>query len=250
MKRRILPLIFIIVALVACTEPVLPEPPPTPEIVTVAVDPALQPLREALQICSDAHPELLVAPQEISPVYQDWSAFDLFIRLGEPPELPAFIAPLGFEQVVIVVNNSNPVEVLNSEELVDIFSGNIEQWSEIGGPSWPVKVWVYPAEDLINPSFEHTVLSGRAITSHALLAPHPAAMLEAISEDPYAIGLLPYAWLAESVHVLAIDPDTQQNLRLPILALAESQPEGQTGRLLYCLQQGEGQAEVLRLYER
>jgi ABC-type phosphate transport system substrate-binding protein len=216
----------------------------------VAIDPSVNPLRRAFQSCSDAYPDLAVSLQEIGPAIQDWTAFDLFIRLGEPEELPAFAAPLGIEQLMVVVNSGNSVTTLRDKETEAIFSGLITRWSDIDGPLQPIQVWVFPDGEQVNRTFELAVMSGKATTGHALLAPNAAAMLEAISEDPNAIGFLPQAWLVDSVRAVEIDPVLLQKLRLPVLALAAREPSGAAGRLLYCLQQGEGASEVANLYER
>jgi PBP superfamily domain len=239
-----------ILLLVSCAEPPLPEPLPTPEIVSVAVDPAVWPLKEALQVCSDADPDLVVAQQEISPTYQDWAAFDLFVRMGEPEELPPFAAPIGLEQIVVIVNKANSVRALRDVELEGIFSGHIIRWSDIGGTDQPIQVWVFPEGDAADSAFTPAVMGGKTITRDALLAPSAAAMLEAVSGDTNAIGFLPRSWLEDPVRALEIDPGTMQKLRLPVLALASDNPTGAVEKLLYCLQQGQGLAEVLRLYER
>ncbi len=249
-RRFVLLFLLPIVLLISCSTPMPLQPPPTPEIVTVAVDPAVWPLREALQVCSGAYPDLLVSLQEISPDYPGWESFDLYLRMGEPDELPAFAAPLGVEQVSLVINAENPVKAINEEDLNGIFSGRITRWSDIGGPFRPVQVWVYPEGDAAMQVFKLAVMSGNPITSHALLAPNATAMLEAISGDPNSIGLIPHAWLQESVRELEIDPDTLQALSLPVLAMAESEPAEAAGEMLYCLQQGDGLVEVLRLYEK
>lgn len=250
MNRPFLPLVILtILLLVSCAQPVLPEPRPTPEIVTVALDSSIWPLHRALRICSEAHPDLVVSLQEISPAYQDWTAFDLVFRLGEPEDLPPFAAPLGVEELAVVVNTSNPSRVLSDEELEGIFSGRYSRWSDVGGPFRPIQVWVYPDGETMNQSIDETFIPDRAFTSHALLAPNAAAMLEAISGDPNSIGFLPHAWLDDSVHVIEVDPETRQKLQLPLLALAVSEPAGAAGRLLYCLQQGDGSEEIFRLYE-
>ena len=236
--------------LVSCAQPVLQELPPPPEIVTLSITPALRPLQAAIQACADILPDLAVSVQETSPGYRVSQEFDLFIHLGEPQDMPPFAAPLADEQVLVVVNPSNPVETLEGEQLRGIFSGAITRWSDVGGPFRPVQVWVPLESDETRLAFEKEVLAGSNLSTHAMLAPDPAAMLEAVSGDPNAIGYLPRAWLQDSVHPVEVDALLSARLQAPVLALAARSPRGASERLLYCLQQGEGTAEVLRLYER
>jgi hypothetical protein len=250
MSRLIFLVVLPIHLLVSCAQPIARELPPAPEIVTVALTPALRPAREAVQACADTHPDLAVSIQEISPRHPHASEFDLFIQLGEPQELASIAAPLALERVVVIVNASNPLNGLLEDDLKAIYSGDITRWSDIGGPFRPIQVWVYPESDEVRAAFDETFMEAGRLTSQALLAPDAAAMLETVSEDIHAIGYLPAAWLDETVREVELDPRLSAQLQIPLLALAPVQPSGAAGRLLYCLQQGQGQDEMLRLYEK
>jgi hypothetical protein len=250
MSRLIFLVVLPIHLLVSCAQPNLRELPPPPEIVTVALTPALRPVRAAIQACAESYPDLAVSIQEISPQHPGASEFDLFIQLGEPQELAPFAAPLALERVVVIVNASNPPDGLLEDDLKAIFSGDITRWSDIGGPFRPIQVWVYPESDEVRAAFDEVFMENGRLTSQAMLAPDAAAMLEAVSGDIHAIGYLPAAWLEETVREVELDPRLSAQLQIPLLALAPAQPGGATARLLYCLQQGEGQDEMLRLYEK
>jgi hypothetical protein len=62
------------------------------------------------------------------------------------------------------------------------------------------------------------------------LAPDPGAMLEAISEDPAAIGFIPRRWLEEIVSSVTITDVEDEELRQPILALSEQSRREIAGR--------------------
>jgi hypothetical protein len=250
MSRLIFLVVLPLVLLVSCAQPILRELPPAPEIVTVAITPALRPVRAAVQTCAGTHPDLAISIQEISPLHPQISEFDLFIQLGEPQELPPFAAPLALERVLLIVNASNPLDGLPEEDLKAIFSGEITRWSDIGGPFRPIQVWVYPESDETRAAFDQAFMENARLPNQAMLAPDAAAMLEAVSGDIHAIGYLPGAWLDETVREVELDPQLSARLQIPLLALAPAQPSGAAGRLLYCLQQGEGQDEMLRRYEK
>jgi hypothetical protein len=250
MNRFSFLIVLPIVLLVSCAQPIERELPPATEIVRVAITPALRPVRAAIQACADTDPGMAVSIQEISPLHPQASEFDLFIQLGEPQELPPFAAPLAVERVLVIVNASNPLDSLPEDELKAIFSGDITRWSDIGGSFRPIQVWVYPESDESRAAFDEAFMENARLPSQAMLAPDAAAMLEAVSEDMHAIGYLPGAWLDETVREVELDPQLSARLQIPLLALAPAQPDGAAGRLLYCLQQGEGQDEMLRRYEK
>lgn len=43
------------------------------------------------------------------------------------------ITPIGKDALVFIVNESNPVESLTTQQLIDIYSGKIKNWKEVGG---------------------------------------------------------------------------------------------------------------------
>lgn len=49
-------------------------------------------------------------------------------------EEPLYIKPIGLDALVFLANRANPVESLTREQLVDIYSGRVTNWSGVGGP--------------------------------------------------------------------------------------------------------------------
>ena len=49
------------------------------------------------------------------------------------------MVPIGREAFVFIVNERNPVDSLSSEQVRDIFSGEIKSWSEVGGEHLPIE---------------------------------------------------------------------------------------------------------------
>lgn len=47
---------------------------------------------------------------------------------------PLCIKPIGLDALVFLANTANPIESLTMEQLVDIYSGKITNWAEVGGP--------------------------------------------------------------------------------------------------------------------
>ena len=49
---------------------------------------------------------------------------------------------IGKEGIVVAVNLKNPVDVISKDDLRAIFTGNISNWKELGGPDAPINVVV------------------------------------------------------------------------------------------------------------
>jgi hypothetical protein len=72
------------------------------------------------------------------------------------------------------------------------------------------------------------------------LAPSPIAMLQAIREDPQAIGFIPRRALDSSVKTLEIPDVPLEILTHPILVLTPAEPTGALKSILLCLQEAMG----------
>lgn len=54
------------------------------------------------------------------------------------------ITPIGRDALVFIVNESNPVKSLTQQQLIDIYSGKITNWSEVGGEDMPIQAFQRP----------------------------------------------------------------------------------------------------------
>lgn len=54
------------------------------------------------------------------------------------------ITPIGRDALVFIVNENNPVESLTQQQLIDIYSGKITNWSEVGGEDMPIQAFQRP----------------------------------------------------------------------------------------------------------
>jgi ABC-type phosphate transport system substrate-binding protein len=119
----------------------------------------------------------------------------------------------------------------------------------VGGENQDIQVWLLPEGDEFTQVFQLEVLNAQSFSSTALLAPDPAAMLEAVHEDPASIGFLPGAWLENRVKPLRLERQARNILDQPILALSSAEPRGAVRIFLHCLQSGEGQATIRENYQ-
>lgn len=247
--------------LTGCSGPLTATPPPTQAPVKVAITPELRPLTQALSACTRAHPDIALLLDETPGASLQLARADFALSLGLPVEsqpitstqavtagLP-FFAPLAQEEIVVIVNQKNPVSHLSGQELEDLFSGQVDRWAQPDSPGEAVQVWVYPDSSPLRAQFDNIVMNGSPTSGQAMIAPSPSAMLEAVKRDPGAIGYVPHAWLDSGVRSPSLDPALASLLRMPVLALAPSEPQGPARVLLGCLQQGEGQQLIKEKYQ-
>lgn len=223
--------------LVACS----PQAEPAAAL-RIAISPAAQPVSSAVANCAPGGEDLFMSIDVRYPSVVDLDQYDLFIRLGEPQDLPSFAAQLAWEQIVVVLNNGNETINLTTQQLADIFSGRAANWSELGGQGGAIALWVGPASDETRQAFEERVLLGSPVSGAANLAADPQTLLDAIAADPLAAGLLPAAWADESIQQIDLGLD------LPVLAISDQEPSGAAAQLLACLQSANGQSLLSEHY--
>lgn len=121
-----------------------------------------------------------------------------------PPE-DWFATPLGRVGLAVIVNPDNPVRDLKIEELRSLFAGRMKSWSVVGGRDLAVQpVLPLPGE----PAREHfieRVLGAARPWPGTLYAPSIAAMLELVSDDKGAIGILPYSAVTDEVRPIRLN---------------------------------------------
>jgi phosphate transport system substrate-binding protein len=144
--------------------------------------------------------------------------------------------------VLLIVHPANQSASLTLEQVADIFSGHMRRWSEIGGDDRDIQVWAPLQADETRQIFQQGVLQGGVVTPNAFLAPHPSAMLEAVSGNLDAIGYLPKAWSTGEVATIYL------GIHMPVLVVADEEPQDAARELVACLQGELGQSILEPFY--
>lgn len=102
---------------------------------------------------------------------------------------------IAVDSMVVVTHSSNPVESLTTEQLRGIFSGQITNWSEIGGPDRPITVIAHQ-ENSASYDYFMSFLFGEDQPgfSPQAIAADDQAMSNVMFHDQNAIGYLGYAF--------------------------------------------------------
>ena len=80
---------------------------------------------------------------------------------------PACENVLGLDGIAVLVHKSNPVSALTKQQLADIFSGKITDWSQVGGSAGPIYLYAPDEKSGTLDTFKSVVLGPRPISSRA-----------------------------------------------------------------------------------
>jgi hypothetical protein len=213
--------------LAACTSAIpTPTPVPSPQPLRVYLSPLLEPLRPLLAGC---------APSGSAVYYTaDETGADAVLLMGQPEEAQGSLWQLGTESMVPAVHPSRNLASLDLSVILQIYQGQVSDWSQLGQPAAPLHAWVYASQTQIG----HILAALASPTQGAAFqsAPGPLEMRQSLAKDPNALGWLPARWLDASVRQVSLAAPAPANLSQPILARTEGQPQGLTQDLLVCLQ--------------
>lgn len=205
-----------------------------PRVLRVGVSADASPVGPALMACAP-EAETMQMLVEAAPPVATVEDYDLLIRLGTG-EGTGFAAKIAEEEIVVVLNPSNPMRSITRQAAAGIYSGRISDWSDLGGNMGSIAAWTGLEGEEARELFEAEALGGASVGGNTRLAGSPQQLLAAVAADPAAVGLLPAALADERVRTVDI------GLQAPVLALAPAEPEGPARQVLACLQSGAGQA--------
>lgn len=157
---------------------------------------------------------MLVTSPDLQPLVTGWLEaytqshgpleFDLQVRSPEAelgadeiriqsaaPDGQAFVTPLGWEAVTVIVNADVSKRDFSLEELGDIFAGRKTDWSDFDSGSGFIQPVIPAPGDGLRAVFQTRVLQTAPFASTARLAATPQSMADLVGVTSGAIGLLP-----------------------------------------------------------
>ncbi|MCI7814341.1 MAG: substrate-binding domain-containing protein [Lachnospiraceae bacterium] len=171
---------------------------------------ACVPLCEALAVemtgCSKAEAEeTMAAFTNTNPCYLELAEGRKDILLAYEPaqstkeELknydPLDMEPVGKDALVFLVNEDNPVESLTKEQVYDIYTGKITNWSEVGGEDIEIKAFQRP-ETSGSQTMMRKLLIGDAAMAEApkeMIASGMDDIIEALTQYDNSANALGYS---------------------------------------------------------
>lgn len=114
---------------------------------------------------------------------------------------------IAVDSLLLVVAQSNPVDTLSIEQIAGIFSGQITNWSEVGGANLPINVYVREDGSGTRTTFEDRMLAPLNLTTSAsaTVLSTNVEMSRSVSDDPGSIGYAGYSFQrgAKSLNIVS-----------------------------------------------
>ncbi|MAY86219.1 MAG: cell envelope biogenesis protein OmpA [Pseudooceanicola sp.] len=102
---------------------------------------------------------------------------------------------LALDAVVPIVAPDNPVRRISAADLARVYSGDLTNWAEVGGPDAPISVHMPAQGSGLSQAVEDYVLAPGGLALAETIQRHRlnADMVRAVTRDPFGIGVASFA---------------------------------------------------------
>jgi phosphate transport system substrate-binding protein len=171
-------------------------------------------------------------------------------------EKGVYPVPFGvaYDCIVPVVHPSNPIEDITMDQLKAIYTGEVKNWKDVGGPDKTVVVISRDTSSGTYEVWEDKVLKKEKVFPGALLQASNGAVAQAVAKNKYAIGYIGVGYLNKDVKALSVNGvvgskettlDESFPISRPLFMFTKGWPEGDTVKFInYVLHPQKGQKLV------
>lgn len=176
------------------------------------------------------------------------------VKESEFEEYPNIVVhTIARDGIAVVGHAEVTVDDMSVEQIRGIFSGEITNWSEVGGRDAEIIVVSREEGSGTRAAFEDMVMDEALIYGEAILQPSNGAVRTTVSTTPNAIAYLSFGYLDDSVQPIKVDgvPPTEDNaasgdysIVRPLNMMTDGEPTGAAAAWLEFIMGEEGQAIV------
>jgi len=160
-------------------------------------------------------------------------------------EKALFSVVIAQDAIAIVVHPTNPADDLDVRKIQAIFSGEISNWAEVGGPKHPIHIVTREEGSGTRGAFDEIIMGNAEVTPGAIVQDSNGAVRETVAGDVSAIGYLSLGLVdrrIKSVQVSGVAPSIE-NVRngtyrvvRPMLFATRGRPSGNVRLFIdFCL---------------
>ncbi len=133
---------------------------------------------------------------------------------------------IAIDGLAIILNPQNPLNTLNTEQLAQIFNGEVSQWEDVGGVGGAIHLYARDDQSGTYDTFKELVLNrrGKPLATTAKRFESSEALSDAVSHDPHGIGFIGLPYVRQAKALAIVDGDSQPMLPATSLIATEDYP--------------------------
>lgn len=139
---------------------------------------------------------------------------------------------VAYDALSVIVNTGNTVSQLTRQQLEDIFTGKITNWSKVGGADLKIIVYSRESSSGTYEFFKEKVLMKKNYAATVLSMSNTGGIVQSVSQTKGAIGYVGLAYLDPKVKALGVSFDGKTFVK-PSMATAKAKTYPVTRPLFY-----------------
>lgn len=160
---------------------------------------------------------------------------------------------VAMDGIAVIVNTSNRVNGLSKKEIKAIYTGQISDWSQVGGSPGKIVVISRDTSSGTFEAFNELILDKQKVRPDALMQASNQAIASIITRTPNAIGYVGLAYVTSSIKALEVEgvmPSKETVLlgkypvSRPLFMYTDGKPEGVVKEFLDFVKSEKGQKIV------
>lgn len=121
----------------------------------------------------------------------------------ERGDLKSFV--FAMDGIAVIVNNNSDIKNLSTEQLIDIFTGKVKSFKDLGLKDGKINLYVRDASSGTMEVFTNEGIKNAQISQDAKVVASNAAMKTAVLSDKNGIGFISFGTVDNSVKAICID---------------------------------------------
>jgi len=113
---------------------------------------------------------------------------------------------VAYDGICVIINAGNPVKKLTKKQVAQIFTGDIVDWSAVGGNPGPISIYSRNTSSGTYKDFQQMAMNKRDYSTNSQKMAGNEQIAAEVGKNPYGIGYVGLAYKnAEGLKVLPID---------------------------------------------
>lgn len=133
---------------------------------------------------------------------------------------------IAIDGLAIVVNPSNPVRSLTTEQLAQVFSGQLRDWADVGGSPGAINIYARDDNSGTYDTFKELILAaqGKTLAASAKRFESSDKLSDLVSQDVNGIGFIGLPYIRQSKALAIADGESQPMPASTTLVATEDYP--------------------------
>ena len=160
---------------------------------------------------------------------------------------------IAMDGIAIIVNPKNKIKAITKQQIKDIYTGKVSDWSELGGAPGKIVVLSRDTSSGTYEAFEVLALNKEKVRGDALINASNQAIASTVGTTPGAIGYVGHGYLTKKVKDLTVDEvkctketilSGKYGLSRPLFMYTNGKPSGDIKKFIDFVLGKEGQKIV------